>query len=379
MASPQPQQPALRPLIQLAPSILHEELRKGVLGQEDVLRAVSLALYKHITGRVSGHLMLMGSSGTGKTTLMSNIQRMYREVPELAPFRAMAITNANLLVDAERLEFRPERLLGAIEQRARALLGRAATAEELVAAMEKATVCIDEIDKMATVVGGHSNPVGIVLQQGLLTLMEGGSVTYRANVLVGSEEKQRTIEVSTAGMMFLCGGAFEGLYDQVFQRVTAPDSGEKTFSQMVRGADGRLRIEQKFKLGEYFKMEDLYRYGMVPQFVGRFDSVQLLADLDFNILKEILLNGADSPLARSRAYFGMLGIRLQIDDVAAGMIAEQAAKNARAGARSLRTVFTKLIQPLEYDPWNSGMVQPLPDGTFEATVTAEYVKLSLGL
>ena len=373
------QKAVLRPLVQLAPPVLHEELRKGVLGQEEVLRAVSLGLYKHVTGRVSGHLLLMGSSGTGKTTLMSNIERLYREVPELAPFRAMAITNANLLVDAERLEFRPERLLGAIEQRARGLLGRAATAEELVSAMEKATVCIDEIDKMATVVGAHANPVGIVLQQGLLTLMEGSTVTYRANVLVGSEEKARTLEIHTGGMMFLCGGAFEGLHDQVYQRVTAPDSGEKTFSQMVRGADGRLRIEQRFKLGDYFKTEDLYRYGMVPQFVGRFDSVQLLSDLDFPVLKEILLHGADSPLARSRSYFGMLGIRLQVEDVAAALVAEQAAKNARAGARALRTVFTRLIQPLEYDPWNSGILQPLPDGTFEATITAEYVKLALGL
>jgi ATP-dependent Clp protease ATP-binding subunit ClpX len=162
-------------------------------------------------------------------------------------------------------------------------------------------------------------------------------------------------------------------------RVTAPDSGEKTFSQMVRGADGRLRIEARFRLGDYFKTEDLYRYGMVPQFIGRFDSVQLLADLDLATLKEILLRGNDSPLARSRAYFAMLGIHLEVDDFAAGLIAEQAQKNARAGARSLRTVFTKLIQPLEYDPWNSGMLSPQPDGSFAATITGEYVRLALGL
>ena len=379
MPAPQDNRTALRKLVEIAPPLIHAELRKGVLGQDDVLRAVSLALYKHITGRVSGHILMMGPSGTGKTTIMGNIQRLYRETPELAPFRAMAITNANLLVDAERLEFRPERLLSAIEQRARALLGRPATAEELVAAMERATICIDEIDKMATEVGGKANPVGIVLQQGLLTMMEGSSVPLHTRVLVGTEEQPRTLEVRTGGMMFLCGGAFEGLYDQVYQRVTAPDSGEKSFSAMVRGADGRLRIEARFRLTDYFKMEDLYRYGMVPQFVARFDSVQLLADLDFQILKEILLRGADSPLARSRSYFGMLGIRLEVDELAAGLIAEQAQKNTRAGARSLRTVFTKLIQPLEYDPWNSGVLQRLPDGTYRATVTGEYVKLALGL
>ncbi|MBI5542754.1 MAG: AAA family ATPase [Deltaproteobacteria bacterium] len=380
MHAPQVPAPAvLRPLVELAPPVLHTELRKGVLGQEDVLRAVSLALYKHITGRVSGHILLMGSSGTGKTTIMGNIQRLYRELPELAPFRAMAITNANMLVDADRLEFRPERLLSAIEQRARSLLGRPATAEELVAVMERATICIDEVDKMATAVGGKTNPVGIVLQQGLLTMMEGSVVTLRTNVLVNGQEQPRTLEVRTGGMMFLCGGAFEGLYDQVYSRVTAPDSGEKTFSQMVRGADGRLRIEARFRLGDYFKMEDLYHYGMVPQFLARFDSVQLMADLDLAVLKEILLFGNDSPLARSRAYFSMLGVRLELDDLAAGLIAEQALKNARAGARSLRTVFTRLIQPLEYDPWNSGLLQPLADGTLQAVITAEYVRLALGL
>lgn len=368
---------ALRPLVQLAPPVLHEELHRGVLGQDDVLRAVSLALYKHITGRVSGHLLLMGNSGTGKTTIMANIQRMYRELPELAPFRAMAITNANLLVDADTLEFRPERLLSAIEGRARALLGRTPTAEELVEAMGHATVCIDEIDKMATSVGGKPNPIGIVLQQGLLTMMEGSVVPLHTHVLQDGREVPRTLEVQTGGMMFLCGGAFEGLYDQVYTRVTAPDSGEKSISTMVRGADGRLRIENRFRLPDYFKMDDLYRYGMVPQFVGRFDSVQILRELDFNVLKQILLFGNDSPLARSRAYFSMLGIQLDIEDLAAGLIAEEAQKNGRAGARSLRTVFTRIIQPLEYDPWNSGLLQPLPEGGFQVTLTAELVQLAL--
>jgi ATP-dependent Clp protease ATP-binding subunit ClpX len=368
-----------RPLVQIAPPLLHAELQKGVLGQDEVLRAVSLALYKHITGRVSGHILLMGSSGTGKTTIMANLRRLYGEVPELSGFRAMALLNANLLVDAERMEFRPDRLLSAIEQSARAVLGHAASADQLVEAMERATVCIDEIDKMATTVGDKTNPLGIVLQQGLLTMMEGSSVPFHTRVVEGGEEHERTVEVRTGGMMFLCGGAFEGLYDQVYGRVTAPGSGEKSVSTMVRGADGRLRIEARFRLVDYFKTEDLYRYGMVPQFIARFDSVQLLQDLDFTILKEILLHGNDSPQARSRAYFSMLGVNLDVDDEAAGLIAEQAQKNSRAGARSLRTIFTKVILPLEYDPWNSGLLQPLPDGTFSVVLTAELVRLALGL
>ena len=105
---------------------------------------------------------------------MNNIQRLYDDVPEYRPFRAMTIINANLLVDAERIEFRPDRLLAAVEQRARVVLvASSPTAEALKETMERATICIDEIDKMSTIVAGKPNPIGVVLQQGLLTLMEG--------------------------------------------------------------------------------------------------------------------------------------------------------------------------------------------------------------
>ena len=100
-----------RNLEQIAPPMILEELRKGVLGQNTALRFVSVALFKHTTGKVPGNILLIGNSGTGKTTIMNNIQRMYHEVPEYRPFRAMTIINANLLVDAERMEFQPERLL----------------------------------------------------------------------------------------------------------------------------------------------------------------------------------------------------------------------------------------------------------------------------
>ena len=77
------------------------------------------------------------------------------------------------MVDAERLEFQPSRLLEAVEQRARALVGADASPEDLKETMERATICIDEIDKMSSIVAGKPNPIGVVLQQELLTLMEG--------------------------------------------------------------------------------------------------------------------------------------------------------------------------------------------------------------
>ncbi len=90
-------------------------------------------------------------------------------------------------------------------------------------------------------------------------------------------------------MMFICGGAFETLYDQVYFRVVSPSSGEKLKSEAIQTADGQMRIETRFALADFLKPEDLFEYGMVPQFMARFDNIVLLRDLDVTVLKEILL------------------------------------------------------------------------------------------
>ena len=150
---------------EITPPMIFAELRRGVLGQDAALRYAAVGVYKHTTGKVPGNLLLIGNSGTGKTTIMNNIQRLYHEVEAYRPFRAMTIINANLLVDPDRLEFRPERLLAVVEQRARAVLGGTPTPEALKETMERATICIDEIDKMSAVVAGKPNPLGVVLSR----------------------------------------------------------------------------------------------------------------------------------------------------------------------------------------------------------------------
>jgi len=364
----------LRRLEEITPPMILEELRKGVLGQNTALRFVSVALYKHTTGKVPGNILLVGNSGTGKTTIMTNIQRMYHDVAEYRPFRAMTIINANLLVDAERMEFQPERLLSAVEQRARALLGTHPSPEDLRTTMERATICIDEIDKMSSIVAGKPNPLGVVLQQGLLTLMEGEEVAYKTYAWVDGEEKVVTINVDTRHIMFICGGAFEGLYDQVYFRVVSPSSGEKLKSQAITTADGQVRIETRFAVADFLKPEDLFEYGMVPQFMSRFDNVVLLRDLDVSVLKEILLDSVDSPFNRSRRFFEVMNIKLEIDDVAAALVAEEAEKNIRTGARALRTVFGKIINNLEFDPWQHDDMQPMPDGWHRLLITPDMAR-----
>jgi ATP-dependent Clp protease ATP-binding subunit ClpX len=367
----------LRPLEEISPPQIFDELRKGVLGQNSALRYVAVAVYKHATGKVPGNILLIGNSGTGKTTIMNNIQRMYHDVPEYRPFRAMTIINANLLVDAERLEFQPQRLLTAVEQRARALLGTKPTAEALKETMERATICIDEVDKMSSIVAGKPNPVGVVLQQGLLTLMEGEVVTYKTYAWEDGEELPVTLNIDTRHMMFICGGAFEGLYDQVYLRVINPSSGEKLKSQAVQMADGQVRIETRFALADFLRPEDLFEYGMVPQFMARFDNVVLLRDLDVAVLKEILVSSLDSPFVRSKKFFEVMNIELEIEDVAAAMIAEAAERNIRTGARALRTVFNKIVNPLEFDPWQHEGLEEKPDGGHRLVVTGKMAKRAI--
>ena len=363
----------LRPLEEIEPPWIFDELKHGVLGQDKALRFVSVAIFKHTTGKVPGNLLMVGNSGTGKTTIMNNLQRLYNEVPEYQPFRAVTIINANLLVDSDRMEFRPDRLLKATEQRARSVVGERPTPEQLKEAMERATLCIDEVDKMSSVVAGKPNPIGVVLQQGLLTLMEGELVAYHLHAWVDGEEREVVVNIDTSGMMFICGGAFEGLYDQVYNRVLKPGSGEKLRTQTIRTAEGKVKMITRFNLGDYLKPKDLFDFGMVPQFLSRFDNTVLLNDLAIPVLKEILTKSYDSPFVRSRRFFKVLDIDLQIDDVAAAMIAEEASKDTRTGARALRPIFAEIVNPFEFNP-RGDHLESIDGGGHRLQITPDMVR-----
>jgi ATP-dependent Clp protease ATP-binding subunit ClpX len=215
----------------------------------------------------------------------------------------------------------------------------------------------------------------VVLQQGLLTLMEGAKIAYRLHAFEGGVERERQVEIDTRGMMFVCGGAFEGLYDQVYFRVTKSGSGERLKTEAIKAADGSVRLETRFTLAEYLKMKDLFDFGMVPQFMARFDKVVVLNDLDRAVLEEILLHSIDSPYTRSADYFGALGIAIELEPLAAALVAERAAQENRTGARALRDVFAEVINALEFEPEADTVAGP--DGTRRIVIDAERVKRAL--
>ena len=139
----------------------------------------------------------------------------------------------------------------------------------------------------------------------------------------------------------------------------------------IQTADGQVRIETRFSLADYLKLEDLFAYGMVPQFMARFDNVVLLRDLDVagpqgDPARTPSTRRSRAPAATSRSWTS--GSRSTTSP--RRIIAEEAEKNSRTGARALRTVFGKIINPLEFDPWQHEGLEETDTGTKKLRLTA---------
>ena len=334
----------------MRPVEINEQLQKSVIGQEEILRFVAVAIFKHIQGEKLGNLMMIGNSGTGKTTVMRAMERLYLEHEEFEQYRVVIILNSNTFATEEAV-VDTSRLFSRLEERTIQLLGPDAPAEEIARYMEHATVCLDEIDKVSGMVGGKPYVTGINIQQALLTLIEGERVVYPLNF-----KKNKTVTVDTSKMLFLCAGAFEKLYDQIYERVTSPTSRVKLPTETVIIED-EVEIREYFTLRHHFKQEDLFDYGMQPQFLSRFDNSIILEDLNPEILKRVFLETDDSVFKASQGFFKNYGIDLQVTDGAAGKIADEAAKARRIGARALKEVYGRIIKPFEFDPFSREEVQ----------------------
>jgi ATP-dependent Clp protease ATP-binding subunit ClpX len=328
----------------LRPRDIFDELRKSVVGQDEAIREISVALVKHLVGQPAPNILLIGNSGSGKTTLMRAVEQFLTHTPDLGGYANVVRLNANVL--AEERQGYGKVVLGRLYENARKMLGARATTEDIIRSVQRGIVFIDEVDKVRANVSGVTNVRGIVAQEALLTLMENENVEFEAD--------GRTFVVNSSQTLFVAGGAFEELYDSVLRRATIGQDVAPMKPVVVVSSSGEVREELPFHLGDYLKYDDLFRYGMTPQFISRFESIVVLNDLSEAELARIFVEPDGSIFRTSREYFRRFGIDLQITRGALVAIAWDASRQKRLGARALRESYRRIIRGLEFEPRDGG-------------------------
>jgi ATP-dependent Clp protease ATP-binding subunit ClpX len=288
---------------------------------------------------------MIGSSGSGKTTLMQAVEALLSSNASLATRSTVVRVHANVLGEDAEEGHPGAKLLQRLLDRARQQLGPEASVEGLLEQASHGLVFVDEVDKIRSQVGGRPNVRGIRAQEALLTLIENDAVPFRMPDWAGG----KTVPVDSSGLLFVCAGAFEGLHDAVYGRITTGrDKGALKPVTVVE--DGRVGEEYQFRLRDWLKNEDLFEYGISPQFLSRFDAVVLLDNLKEDDLLRIFTSGGESALRQSQTYFASQGVKFQMTEPAARRIAKEAACQPRLGARALKEVFRRVIRGYEYDP-----------------------------
>jgi ATP-dependent Clp protease ATP-binding subunit ClpX len=265
--------------------------------------------------------------------------------PVLKARSAVIRIHANVLgEEAER--GRPgEAVLGRLLERAREQLGPSAPVDMLLRRAASGIVFVDEVDKIRSHVGGQPNVSGIRAQEALLTLIENEAVPLFLPDWAGGG----MATVDSSELLFVCAGAFEGLYDAVFDRITiGRDRGALQPVTVVEG--GKVLEKLVFHLRDWLRNEDLFDYGMSPQFLSRFDAVVLLHDLGEDDLVRIFLETPESAFHQSRSYFESRGIHLAVSPAAVRRVALEAGRQPRLGARALKEVFRRVIRDYEFEP-----------------------------
>ena len=330
----------------LRPKDISDELRKSVVGQDDAIREISVALVKHLVGHPAPNILLIGNSGSGKTTLMRAVEQFLARTPDLGEYANVVRLNANVL--AEERQGYGKAVLGRLYANAKKMLGAAATPSDIIKAVQSGIVFVDEVDKIRSTVSGQPNVRGIVAQEALLTLMENETVEFEADGW--------TFVINSSQILFVAGGAFEELYDSVLRRATIGQDVAPMKPVVVVSASGEVREELPFHLRDYLKYDDMFRYGMTPQFVSRFESIIVLNDLAESDLARIFVEPDGSIFRTARDYFRRFDIDLQITRGALLAVAWDAARQKRLGARALRETWRRVIRGMEFEPASGGVL-----------------------